>query len=68
MRERIQLRASRAEDASEAGLDVLEHQVETAEPLTDTEKELAITFDNTGEIDARDLVRRLKELTGRLSG
>jgi hypothetical protein len=68
MRERIQLRASRAEDASEAGLDVLEHQVETAEPLTDTEKGLTITFDNTGEIDARALVSQLKELAGRLSG
>jgi len=67
MRERIQLRASRAEDASEAGLDVLEHQVETAEPLTDTEKELAITFDNTGEIDARALARTIHEVTRALA-
>ena len=62
-RERIQLRASRAEDASEAGLDVLEHQIETAEPLTDREKKLATTLDNTGEIDAVAIVRQLKAIT-----
>jgi len=63
MRQRIQLRESCAEDASEAGLDVLEHQTETAEPLTDREKKLAITFDNTGEIDAVAIVSQLKAIT-----
>ena len=63
MRERIQLRASRAQDASEAGLDVLDHQLDTAEPLTDQEKELAITIDNTGEFDAAAIVSQLKEIT-----
>ena len=64
MRERIELRASRAEDASEAGLGVLEHQLETAEPLTEQEKRLAITIDNTGEIDAAAIVSQIKEIAG----
>jgi predicted kinase len=63
MRERIHLRASRSEDASEAGLDVLKHQIETADPLTDRERGLAVTFENTGEIDAAAILRQLKEIT-----
>ncbi|RLA34699.1 MAG: hypothetical protein DRR11_02170 [Gammaproteobacteria bacterium] len=63
MCKRIQLRASRTQDASEAGLDVLDHQLETAEPLTDREKGFTITFDNTGEFDAAAMLSQLKEIT-----
>ena len=64
MRERVQRRASCADDASEAGLGVLEHQIETAEPLTEQEMKSAIAIDNTGEIDAAAIVSQLKEIAG----
>jgi predicted kinase len=41
----------RRNDASEADLVVLEHQLATAEPLTHKEETIAISFENNGEID-----------------
>ena len=64
LRKRIQSRSSRAEDASEAGLDVLEHQIETAEPLTSREKRLTVTCDNTTEIDVVTVISQLREKAG----
>jgi hypothetical protein len=51
LRERIRQRSLRRNDASEAGLEVLEHQLATAEPLTQKEQKIAISFENKGEID-----------------
>ncbi len=51
LRERIRQRSLRRNDASEAGLEVLEHQLATAEPLTHKEETLAISFENNGNID-----------------
>jgi uncharacterized protein len=65
LRHRVRLRAGRAEDASEAGLDVLEYQIRTAEPLTAAEKAITVACDNSGEIDAAVIAGQLKEISGR---
>jgi aminoglycoside phosphotransferase family enzyme/predicted kinase len=62
LRKRIQSRSSRGEDASEAGLDVLEYQIKTAEPLTDRESERSVICDNDGELDIAAIAKRLKAL------
>ena len=54
-------------DASEANLEVLEHQLKTAEPMTDQEKAISISCDNTGEIDIDGLVKHIRTLA-RASG
>jgi len=51
LRERIRQRSLRRNDASEADLEVLEHQLATAEPLTQKEEAIAISFENNGETD-----------------
>ena len=51
--ERIRAREHSGDDASEAGLDVLEHQQRTAEPLSDAERGYAIDVD-TRRPDALD--------------
>lgn len=62
MRERILVRESRAKDASEAGLAVLEHQVATAEPLTTEEQALAIVVENDTEIDVSAIALAIREM------
>jgi aminoglycoside phosphotransferase family enzyme len=62
MRDRIRRRLLRRSDASEAGLAVLEHQLATAEPLTDAEQEIAITCDNSGDIDIAEIAGKIKQV------
>lgn len=61
MRERLRIRATDALDASEAGLEVLEHQLATVEPMTATEKAMAIPCENLGEIDIHELTARIND-------
>ena len=61
LRERLQQRRRHGGDASEAGLDVLDHQLATAEPLTDGEMTIAISCDNSGSIDAAGLATDLRD-------
>ena len=51
LRERIRQRSLRRNDASEAGLEVLEHQLATAEPMTHKEETITISLENNGKID-----------------
>jgi predicted kinase len=60
LRERIRKRAMQADDASEAGLEVLEHQLATAEPLTDDEKAIAVSCKNMGEVNVESIVRQIR--------
>lgn len=62
MRDRIRQRSSQETDASEARLDVLEHQLATAEPLTNEEQEIAIACDNSGEIDIDEIAASIKRI------
>ena len=62
LRQRVQTRTRMAADASEADLEILEHQLKTAESMTDEEKAMAISCDNTGDIDIDELVKHIKTL------
>ncbi|MCH8072378.1 MAG: AAA family ATPase [Proteobacteria bacterium] len=59
LRERIRQRSIRRNDASEAGLEVLEHQLATAEPLTHKEETIAISLENNGKIDINALAAQV---------
>ena len=61
LRERILTRTCRAEDASEAGLAVLEHQIATVESFTPEEQSLVIAVDNFGEIDVPAIATAIRE-------
>lgn len=58
LRERV---LARAADASEARLDVLEHQLATAEPLDVDERGRAISFENTGGVDVAALMKGIEQ-------
>lgn len=59
LRQRVAERHAAGTDASEAGLAVLAHQIETQEPLDRHEKEFAIVTDTTGPIDLSPILARL---------
>lgn len=59
LRERIARRARQHTDASEAGLEVLDHQLGHAQPLEAAERAAAIPIDTTAEIDHSTLAARL---------
>lgn len=60
MRERIQQRRSSLADASEAGLDVLDHQIAATEEFTAQQLERTIIFENTDGADVGQLVEVLR--------
>jgi len=62
LRERVQRREDLATDASEADLEILQHQLATAEPMTGEEKAIAISCENTGEVDIVQLATHIKSL------
>jgi uncharacterized protein len=51
LKKRIQLRHAKGDDASEANLQVLEHQLETLEPLNDDENKFCVIIDTDQELD-----------------
>jgi len=61
LRERLRQRASVKGEVSEADLDVLEYQLEKAEPLTTTESATAVIIDAFHELDVRHLVASIRE-------
>jgi aminoglycoside phosphotransferase family enzyme/predicted kinase len=52
LRARVAERSARADDASEAGLAVLERQIAAREPLTPAEMAVAVALDGTGPVSA----------------
>ena len=60
LRKRIQERTNRATDASEADLEILEYQLRKLEPLTEQEKAIAMSCENSGDIDIPKLARMIK--------
>ena len=60
MQDRIRRRQVQGTEASEAGLEVLEHQLDTAEPLTKEEQEIAISCDNSGVLDIDEIAANIK--------
>lgn len=64
IRERILQRRSSAADASEAGPDVLDHQVVAAEEFTARQLERTVIFENVDGSDVDDLVENLRNRAG----
>jgi len=62
VRERVQLRQRVATEASEAGLDVLNRQLQLIEPLTEEELEFVIPVNNDGPLDLASTAATLKSL------
>ena len=60
LRRRVAARHEQGNDASEADLDVLEHQIEHQEPLVDGEPDATIMVDTGADVSIDDLVRRMK--------
>ena len=52
MKEQLAQRRSRADDASEADVEVLRTLQAAQEPLRDKEQASAVTFTNNGDVDA----------------
>ncbi len=65
MRERITRRTRIADGASEADLKVLDYQLDTADPVRNTEHALVIEVDNVGDIDVSAIAARIKEAAKR---
>jgi len=62
LRDRIRQRIAYANDASEAGLDVLQQQIENAEPLSPEERQRVIVCDNSGSLDISTIVSRIVKM------
>jgi predicted kinase len=60
MRQRLLIRTDRADDASEAGLAVFEHQLANAEPVSDQERALVIPVDNSAKVDVAAIAAEIK--------
>ncbi len=65
MRERILGRTRSAEDASEAGIAVLEHQLAAAEPVTDAEQALIFEVENVDDVDVAAIAAEIKDAAKR---
>ncbi len=64
MRKRIGRRQALSADASEASLDVLNRQFETAEPLSVAEHKKTISCDNSDTVDIGIIVRQIRRASG----
>ena len=67
-RERIVHRLQGANDASDANLDVLEHQLRTQEPLTAEERAVAIEYGTGTQLTQPQARQRWNEILARLAG
>jgi len=63
LRSRLQLRARQAQDASEADLQVLEHQLQTIEPLTQVETAQRLLVNTEGSVDIDAIVKSIRSRT-----
>jgi hypothetical protein len=61
LRERLRRRAAAGADASEADLEVLKYQCETAEPLTPEELPSTVTVHTDAEVDVAAVVPAIRE-------
>jgi predicted kinase len=61
LRQRLRDRSAARGDASEADVAVLEHQLETADELSDAERRITIGCDNSVSVGVGDLVRKVND-------
>jgi uncharacterized protein len=66
LRSRLLRRQRDSRDASEAGLEVLEHQLRTREPLSDGERKLTTTFD-TDRMGVEEIQSESQRMLARLT-
>ncbi|WJW74419.1 AAA family ATPase [Thiohalobacter sp. IOR34] len=59
LRERIRRRAAEGRDPSEAGLEVLAHQLQGAEPLAEEEKDYVVEVDTDQPLEIETITRRI---------
>ena len=59
LRQRIQERSQEGQDASDATIQVMEHQYETVESLTEVERTHAIRVDSTDGLAVRRAIAKL---------
>jgi hypothetical protein len=67
LRSRVLRRAHESRDASEAGVEVLEHQLRTCEPLSEEERAITTTFD-TERLDNEEIRKESRQMLARLAG
>lgn len=60
LKKRIQLRHIKGDNASEANLNVLAHQLKTLEPLNDDEKQFSVTIDTDQELDINTILTTIE--------
>lgn len=63
-RQRLQTRSRRGHDASEADVAILEQQLKSEEPLSDTERAMSLTLDTSGTPDLDTLINWLEQSQG----
>ena len=64
LQDRLRQRAAQRNDASEADLAVLDHQLEVATPLSVAEQVSIVTFRNEGAVDVGGLVEQIRQRRG----
>ncbi len=62
LRQRIEARRTAGKDASEADLTVLDHQIQTHEPLMEIEREHAVTVSMAADVDISNVVALLQAI------
>lgn len=62
MRARVAARGREKQDASDAGLEVLQHQLDTREPLGEDERAFCVTVENDGEVDIGAVTEAVREM------
>jgi predicted kinase len=62
LREQVLRRQAKGDDASEAGINVLEHQLRNREPLSDAERLLAVTVDAGAPLPLERILQRYHSL------
>lgn len=59
LKQRVEQRAKQGSDVSDATLEVLQHQLENHEPITEAEKAFTIEIDSSSNVDVQSIVKRL---------
>ena len=59
LRQRVLSRQQQNRDASDAGADILEHQLTTYEPMAGDETDITISIDSENDVEIDDLVTRI---------
>jgi len=59
LKQRVEQRAQRGDDASDATVEILQHQLESYETLTEEEKSFTINIDTSHDIDIDAIIKQI---------